>query len=183
MGESGLRSPKFTLQSNLTKQTMEECFDFLFCTFHVELILEMPSPGVCIAALFPLLGGAPLGAELGSVLGSSTASREQLQVAAGLIAGSGASLQEAAGLGSCWSHCTSGRRSGLHHLHPAVIGALLGLGWDKPGATAQGSVFSFETVCAEALNICGAFCMCRFAWDTGLGLAQGSWVHMEQDGS
>ena len=98
-------------------------------------------------------------------------------------AGSGVSLQEAAGLGSCWSHCTSGRRSGLHHLHPAVIGALLGLGWDKPGATAQGSVFSFETVCAEALNICGAFCMCRFAWDTGLGLAQGSWVHMEQDGS
>lgn len=85
MGESGLRSPKFTLRSNLTKQTMEECFDFLFCTFHMELILEMPSPGVCIAALFPLLGGAPLGAELGSVLGSSTASREQLQVAVGLI--------------------------------------------------------------------------------------------------
>lgn len=92
-----------------TKQTVEECFEFLFCSFHVELILRMPSPGVCIAALFPLLGGAPLGAELGSVLGSSPASREQLQAAVGLTCSSGASLQEAEGLGSCWSHCTSGR--------------------------------------------------------------------------
>lgn len=42
---------------------------------------------------------------------------------------------------------------------------------------------SFGTVYAGALNTCGAFCTCRFACDTGLGLAQESWVRTEQSGS